>query len=158
MFDLKKIIAAFLDPLKVKNPILFAIIGVILLVIQYALTQGNLFGLFQIEGNVATVLQWLNVLIAILVSPRTSAILGGDNVPQLKADLMKATINVESLSQYNEVVQADKSKLSDLHEHLKLQNQALEESYQDMLQAYENLKNAPMPFIAPIRKGHPHKN
>lgn len=150
MLDIKKIIAGFLDPLKVKNPILFAIIGVMLLVLQYALMQGNFYGLFPIDGNISTALQWLNFAIAIVVSPRTSQILGGDNVPQLKADLMKASVNLDTLSQYNDHLNAEKTQLAEHHENLQLQNEALQNSFANLQENYQTLTDRENNLVEPF--------
>ena len=70
-----KILAIFIDAFKAKNPRVWGVIAVVLMVVQYGITQGKLFGVFPIEGTLQEVYYWLNWFVTLMIGSRTTAIL-----------------------------------------------------------------------------------
>lgn len=68
-------LAQILDKFKAKNPKVWGFIAVVLLMLQYAIIQGNAYGLFEIDGIIKDVLQTIVTVIGLLVGSRTSQIL-----------------------------------------------------------------------------------
>jgi hypothetical protein len=82
-----KILALFIDAFKAKSPKVWAIIAFVLMTVQYGITQGNLFGVFPIEGVMKEVAYWLNWFITMMVGSRTTTFLN----PNLSIDLPTTT-------------------------------------------------------------------
>ena len=68
-------LAQILDKFKAKNPKMWGFVAVLLLMIQYAIIQGNAYGLFEIDGIIKDMLQGIVTVIGLLVGSRTSQIL-----------------------------------------------------------------------------------
>ena len=68
-------LAQVLDKFKAKNPKIWGFVAVLLLIMQYAIIQGNAYGLFEIDGIIKDVLQTIVTVIGLLVGSRTSQIL-----------------------------------------------------------------------------------
>ena len=70
-----KLLAQLLDSFKVKNPKLFGVITLVLLMIQYGLTQGGDMGIFVLTDLMQTILQWVTFALALLTNMGTFNIL-----------------------------------------------------------------------------------
>jgi hypothetical protein len=110
-----KILALFLDRFKAANPRVWAIMVVILVVIKYAITQGNLYGLIPIDSQIQPVMDWLAYAVALLIGSRTTAILAKDTIsPQMQiADVLQTDL-ADITAKHSELLD-NFSVLSDTH-------------------------------------------
>jgi hypothetical protein len=117
-----KFLAPFLDKFKASNPRVWAMIVLLLSVIEVSITKGSFFSLFPVEGVIADILHWVSWALALLVGSRTTNILK----PELQNALTVALAEAET----------HKSNLDELHEDYN----ALHEYRNTLESDYQNLQ------------------
>lgn len=66
-----KYLAELLEKFKLKNPKVYAVVIVLLLAAIYFAQQGTAFGLFTLSPAVASIVQWVSVILGMLFSSST---------------------------------------------------------------------------------------
>ena len=70
-----KLLAQLLDSFKAKNPMVFGIITLVLVTVQYVVLQGSELGVFAVSEFIEKVLQWITFALALLTNMGTFNIL-----------------------------------------------------------------------------------
>lgn len=90
------LLASIIDKFKTKNPKTWGLIAVVLLIAQYAIVQGNAYGLFPIEGILKDILQGIVTIVGILVGSRTTQILAEGTEKNPSTDSESGTEKVKN--------------------------------------------------------------
>lgn len=147
-----KLIAFILDKFKASNPAIWGIIAAVLSIVEFAISKGNAFGLFPIEGITAEILHWVSWALALLVGSRTTNILN----PEFKTELITAKAeseahkdNFEELSkdydtlhQYRNSLEGDFDKLKKEHEAVEVGKILLKKQLSEALTELRATKDA----------------
>lgn len=64
-------LAEILEKFKLKNPKVYAVVVVVLMAAVYFAQQGSFFGLFTLSPVVASVIEWVSIILAGLFSTST---------------------------------------------------------------------------------------
>ena len=66
-----RFLAELLEKFKLKNPKVYAVVVVLLMVAIYFAEQGTAFGIFTVSPLVADIIQWASVILGMLFSSQT---------------------------------------------------------------------------------------
>lgn len=70
-----RFLAELLEKFKLKNPKVYGVVVVVLLVAIYFAEQGTAFGIFTVSPLVANIIQWASVILGMLFSSQTFSFL-----------------------------------------------------------------------------------